>query len=101
LDLAGAAGGRWVYDPDGQPLSPATGLLNSDAIPDTSSGSNDHAWVGQWQKQYEHAGTLAVIQMGARPYLPSLARFLSVDPPSKAAPRTTTPTRTTPSTTTT
>jgi RHS repeat-associated protein len=81
LDLNGnATGALGVYDPDGQPLSPATGMLDSDAVPDTSYGSADNAWVGQWGKQYEHAGTLALIQMGARPYLPALARFLSIDP---------------------
>ena len=81
LDLNGTAGGPLgVYDPDGQPLSPATGMLDSDAVPDTSYGSADNAWVGQWGKQYEHAGPLALIQMGARPYLPALARFLSIDP---------------------
>jgi RHS repeat-associated protein len=81
LDLAGnATGALGVYDPDGQPLSPATGLLDTDAVPDTSYGSVDNAWVGQWGKQYEHAGPLALIQMGARPYLPALGRFLSVDP---------------------
>ena len=81
LDLNGnATGALGVYDPDGQPLSPATGLLDTDAVPDTSYGSADNAWVGQWGKQYEHAGTLALIQMGARPYLPALARFLSIDP---------------------
>jgi RHS repeat-associated protein len=81
LDIAGAATGPLgVYDPDGQPLSPTTGLLDTDAVPDTSYGSADTAWVGQWGKQYEHAGTLALIQMGARPYLPALARFLSIDP---------------------
>jgi RHS repeat-associated protein len=81
LDLAGnATGALGVYDPDGQPHSPATGLLDTDAVPDTSYGSVDNAWVGQWGKQYEHAGPLALIQMGARPYLPALGRFLSVDP---------------------
>jgi RHS repeat-associated protein len=81
LDLAGnATGALGVYDPDGQPHSPATGLLDTDAVPDTSYGSVDNAWVGRWGKQYEHAGPLALIQMGARPYLPALGRFLSVDP---------------------
>jgi RHS repeat-associated protein len=81
LDLAGTAGGPLgVYDPDGQPLSPTTGLLDTDAVPDTSYGSSDTAYVGQWGKQYEHASTLALVQMGARPYLPALARFLSIDP---------------------
>lgn len=35
-------------------------------------------YTGRWDKQYDTATTL--IQMGARPYDPSLGRFLTVDP---------------------
>ena len=37
-------------------------------------------WLGSHQRPYEHAGQLALIQMGARPYIPSLGRFTSLDP---------------------
>ena len=40
----------------------------------------DYGWLGQHQRPYEHTGALSLIQMGARPYSPLMARFLSVDP---------------------
>lgn len=42
--------------------------------------SLDYGWLGQHQRPYEHAGSLALVQMGARPYLPLLGRFGSIDP---------------------
>ncbi|HEY0228332.1 MAG TPA: RHS repeat-associated core domain-containing protein [Mycobacterium sp.] len=76
--------GHASYDPFGQPIDPGTGNIGTtttdDAVPDTSNGTGaDNAWVGAAQKLYEHTGTVATVEMGARQYVPALGRFLSVD----------------------
>lgn len=68
-----------TYDPYGQPLD-STGAVNTQNVPDNSPGQMDYGWLGQHQRPFEHAGALALVQMGARPYSPLLGRFLSVDP---------------------
>ena len=80
----GTAPTRFSYDPFGQPIDPVTGAIGSstadDAVPNNSVGEADFAFVGQHQKLYEHQGSVATIEMGVRQYVPSLGRFLSVDP---------------------
>jgi RHS repeat-associated protein len=72
------------YDPFGQPVDLLTGRIGTpvadDAVFDTTPGGSDTAWVGKWGKTYEHAGTVATIEMGARQYVAGLGRFLEVDP---------------------
>jgi RHS repeat-associated protein len=81
---AGAQTGFYLYDPFGQPMDVATKVIGSaaanQAIPDTDPGNFDRGWVGSKGKFYEHASTIAIIEMGARMYSASLGRFLALDP---------------------
>jgi RHS repeat-associated protein len=71
-DAAGAkVGSTSTYDPFGKALT---------ALPNDDVGNFDYGWLGSNQRPIEHEGSLATIEMGARPYVPSLGRFLEVDP---------------------
>ena len=59
------------YDPYGQALT---------ALADNQEGTMDYAWLGRHQRPLEHQTGLNTIEMGARQYVPSLGRFLEVDP---------------------
>lgn len=56
----------YTYDAFGAP---------NDPVP---SNSTTERWAGRWDKQLDTSANM--IQMGARPYDPTLGRFLSVDP---------------------
>jgi RHS repeat-associated protein len=55
-----------TYDPFGAPL---------DSVP---TNTTVHRFVGRWNKQYDT--TTGDVLMGARPYDPTIGRFLAVDP---------------------
>jgi RHS repeat-associated protein len=83
-DASGTQTGFYLFDPFGQPMDVATKVIGSPAanqsIPDTQPGNFDAGWVGSKGKFYEHASTIATIEMGARMYSASLGRFLALDP---------------------
>jgi RHS repeat-associated protein len=74
-------GAGWINDPYGQPLNPATGMVDLTATPMTRTNtSTTDAWLGQHQRGFEHTSGLSQILMGARTYLPALGIFTSTDP---------------------
>jgi RHS repeat-associated protein len=70
----------YLYDPYGRTIDLASGALWDPRMPQTSQGGFDYGWLGQHQRPGEHVSGYLTIEMGARPYLPSLGRFLAVDP---------------------
>jgi len=62
----------FYYDPYGDNPTPA--------LADTTAGQIDNAWLGKHQRPTEHATPIPTIEMGARPYIAGLGRFLTTDP---------------------
>jgi RHS repeat-associated protein len=74
-----------VYDPFGDPIDLATGLIgtlaaNDDTPDNTTVAGTSYGWEGSHLKQDQTSGDIATIEMGARQYVPLLGRSLSVDP---------------------
>ena len=75
VDPAGTKQGvTHKWDPDGMPTG---GTVQ----PDLLSGGFENSWLGQYSRPTDTTDpAVPIIEMGARPYVPSLGRFLSVDP---------------------
>ncbi|MEV7028446.1 RHS repeat-associated core domain-containing protein, partial [Kitasatospora sp. NPDC093558] len=71
-----------LYDPFGQNIDPATGIIGDIPIPATAEGGMDFGWLGQHTVPIEHLASQQALEMGVRTYLPALGRFLQTDPVS-------------------
>jgi RHS repeat-associated protein len=74
-----------IYDPFGDPINLATGLIgtlaaNTSTLSNSTTAGTSYGWEGSHGKQDQTSGDIATIEMGARQYVPLLGRFLSVDP---------------------
>jgi RHS repeat-associated protein len=71
-DKAGTKLGNFDYDAYGNKLS--------STLPSNTANGSTYGWVGQHEKAGEVDFALVPVQMGARVYIPSFGRFVSVDP---------------------
>ncbi|MEU4210577.1 PA14 domain-containing protein [Streptomyces sp. NPDC026206] len=67
-------GDLYRYAPFGEPLR-ADGTVDTDHVPDNLPGDNDYAWQGQYQRRYEHAGSLSAYFLQTRVLNPATGRF--------------------------
>lgn len=72
--------GLKLWDPFGQSMNPTTFALGTSATDDTGTVAGYTGWNQGALKQSESVGSVQIIEMGARIYVPSLGRFLQVDP---------------------
>lgn len=68
--------GLLIKDPFGQPIDPTTYALGTITTDDTGQVAGNALWHQSARKLLESVGPTAVVEMGARVYVPGLARFM-------------------------
>ncbi|MBZ4488092.1 PA14 domain-containing protein [Microbacterium sp. cx-55] len=69
-----------LYDPDGRSVDPEGYSAEIAEQGDSGAVDDTSGWHESGQKIIETSGSMMIIEMGARLYVPALARFLQIDP---------------------
>ncbi|GGE96796.1 hypothetical protein D9V28_07205 [Mycetocola zhadangensis] len=69
-----------VFDPYGQPLDPTTQSIGTTVADDSNRTADRSGWHQESLKLPHTTGSVTLLEMGARLYVPALGRFLQMDP---------------------
>lgn len=75
-----AATAARLYDPFEQPLKAGSFEIGTSDADDSGAVNDTTGWHGAAQRPTESVGSTVLVEMGARLYVPTLGRFLQVDP---------------------
>ena len=75
-----STGALSLHDPFGQPLHATNRAIGTASADDSNANGDRSGWHQESMKLAYRVGTVTMLEMGSRLYVPSLGRFLQTDP---------------------
>lgn len=75
-----SSGALRLHDPFGQPLHATSRAVGTVTADDSNANADRFGWHQESMKLAYRAGSVTLVEMGSRLYVPSLGRFLQTDP---------------------